>query len=1022
MDRVWSEGQKEVIYSNDDRILVSASAGSGKTTVMIERILRLLSEGAKLSDMLICTFTKASAADMRAKLYGEMTKRGMKDEIKELSRADISTIDSFCQRLVSKYFYELGIDPQFDVLDELESKTLISGAVEKAIEECEDDDDFYELERILRVNRKNKTLKDAISAIMNFSAINQTFPSYSYDEEQVRKEAEDYMFGLKKKVSESIERLFEVIDEDVAHAQFCAALETGSLNFTKRQLKNKEFGACIDYLRDKIDDYYKVLDKFENLKPQSDSERFIRTLIKAAKKAQKDYADEKSKRSAVDFADLESMAMKILISDAKYEIRKKYKYIFVDEYQDINPLQESILSSIAEGNSLFMVGDIKQSIYAFRGCAPEIFKNKYDLYKREGGGKVINLDINYRSSKKVVEFVNKVFSELMSEEFGGVDYKANPMISFTDDEGYVKIHLVTGKETKYKPDDAYSVRDQRDHVKTRSEAEADIIAQRIVELIGGPDNVTFGDIAILSRSMKTFEKGVARRLKDMNIPISLKEDAHYLDSPITGQLIEFLRLIDNKCDDKALAMTMLSPLGGFCENELATVRINGNGNFYECVYCSDDPKIAEFVQKLDRYCEYSLVKSADELADMIVSENGYFNYAFRLGEDSPEILDKFLEFLKECPYKSCLRSTLKFIDDHDPFAQLTGEENAVKFMTVHKSKGLEFKYVFLIGLEKSFKLRDRIGSIFIDKHIGMNVYEDHCAYKSDLQFVDEIKMRKDILEEELRIFYVALTRAKHGLELFGSLSDSKHTISAYETQPARIVELSECGSALEWLSPVLKFAKRYDISQIPVDEAQKRDVFIGKADDEFVNELKNYFDFSLPNNAPVKSYVSKLAHEDDDAIVMIPEPRSEGNAIERGNAYHRAMEAIDFSSPDISVVDEKDMELIDSEKLLEAAEKMKAFSGKIYKEKPFMLKLDASEAGIEGNGNMLVQGVIDLLFIDGDDAIIVDYKTGAAHGSFESGYFKQVELYALAVERLLSKHVTGKYLYYFDSGIFVEVK
>ncbi|MCH5163724.1 MAG: UvrD-helicase domain-containing protein [Clostridiales bacterium] len=1027
MEINWSDSQKEVIYADDDRILVSASAGSGKTTVMIERILRLVKDGVRLSNMLICTFTKASAADMRAKLYAQMSKRGLKNELKDLSRADISTIDSFCQRIVTKYFYVLGIDPQFEVLDDTESRALISDAVEQSIEHFKADEHFSRLYEMLRNRTKSYHLKEAITSIMDFRSINpDTHPSYSYDAAEVQRQIDEYVESERQGLEDTIERLFAILDKPEFKAELLSAMQTGNCKWTQfKRNEDKTYKPCVDYLRSRVKDFVKEKEEIANLRPQSHSYELIEALIKAADYACEVYAAEKLKRSAVDFADLENMTLEILKSDVKTEICEKYKYVFVDEYQDINPLQESLIQRVAEDNKLFMVGDLKQSIYAFRGCAPDIFKQKYDLYKNGVGGRVINLDTNYRSAGGIIDFVNKVFCEVMTEDFGGVDYNGNPMSASKEEDGYVKFHLVTGKAEKNELG-VYSVKEHNEPPGSKMEAEATLIAYRVQELLkqshdGAP--VAFNDIAILTRGMSSLEALVVQKLRQINVPVSLKEDAHYLNRPETGQLIAYLRLIDNRLDDKAMAMAMLSPLGGFSEDELSKIRLNGSGTFYECVEsaAATDSKVKGFFDKLDRYYELSLTMSVDELADIIVSECGYFNYAFRLGEDAAEVLDKFLAFLGACPQKSSLKACLKFIDERKPYTELSGDDNSVKMMTIHKSKGLEFKYVFVIGLGGSFEFKDLTKHVFVDKEVSMKVYDNHEAYESDLQFVYKLHKRKKILEEELRIFYVAITRAKYGLELFASLSDEDVVIPAYEVQPCKMVDFYRCTSALDWLASRVFMAKKYDLNEIEVEDAPSRKVLFGQADEKLVKELKDYFDFSPQQNAPTKSYVSKLAHNDDEpAVYMFSE--GEGDALERGNAYHRCMEALDFSHPSISLLPENDLKLVNADKLLIAAKKMTEFKGTVYKEKPFMIKLSALEAGLSGKGYVLVQGVIDLLVINGDEATIVDYKTGKAHGSFETGYFKQVNLYALAVERLLKKKVTKKYLYYFDAETFVEIE
>lgn len=1027
----WSEKQLEVINSDDDRILVSASAGSGKTTVMIERVLRLLASGEKISNMLICTFTRASAADMRSKLYVKMSERGLKSQLKELSRADISTIDSFCQRIVTKYFYVLGIDPQFEMLDEGEAAAMQAAAVDQAIKHYEGDGDFARLAEILRSGRRDYTLKKAIRAIMNFSSINpEAPPAYSYGQDAVAANINSYIQEQKQKLLKAIEDVFADLDEDVIKAELLSAMTNGDCRVNVKDIKsNKAFAPVFKHLASRVNAYYSLVSEARELRKQSESEHFIRVLIAAAEYAQDVYAGEKKRRSLLDFADLENMTLDILKSEAAHEIRAKYKHIFVDEYQDINPLQESLIRLLSIGNKLFMVGDLKQSIYAFRGCEPRIFKEKYDLYEADPTqGRLIKLDTNYRSSPEVISFCNDVFGKVMTGDFGGIDYAKNPMTAAKETAGFVKMHIVTGKESN-SVGGIYSVQSHSAGGLSKVEAEATLVAYRIQELLKKEHNgvpISFQDIAILTRGFSALERLVIKKLREINVPVSLVERADFLTRPETGQLISYLRLIDNRLDDNAMALSMLSPFGGFDENELAEIKIGGGGAFHACVIeaAKANKKVSAFLDTLDKYYQLSLSVGVDELVNTIVSECAYFNYAYKLGEDAAEVLDRFLEYAGNCPAKGSLSAFLRFVDEHQPYTELSGDENSVKLMTIHKSKGLEFRYVFVIGLGESFNLRDMSAQIFVSSEVAMPVYADHQAKNSDLRLLSSLLQRKKQLEEELRILYVALTRAEYGLELFATRSESDTHIQAYELNP-RAVDFSECTSALRWLAPKVFLAKEYDISDIEVEAAPPVKVLFGKADEAVVKKLRDYFDFAPQKNAPAKSYVSKLAHQEDEsdepAVYLTQEEAHSGEALQRGNAYHRSMELIDFASPDLGVIPTSDLALVDRQKLLAAASNMAQLKGELHKEKPFMLKLSASDAGVDGSGYVLVQGVIDLLVIDGDEATVIDYKTGKAHGAFEQGYFRQVKLYALAVERLLKKKVVKKLLYYFDSEKFVEV-
>ncbi len=1026
-DIKWSENQRKIIMSNDKRILVSASAGSGKTTVMIARILRLILEGHKLSNMLICTFTRAAAADMRSKLYKELVDfyhngkcdkakaELVKNALKELSAADISTIDSFCQHLVGKYFYLIGVDPQFEVVAG-DSYIMQKRAIENAVSEMSGEA-FDKLRTILRAKHSDAALSDAIMSIMEYDSINLSPVSNRYDGDEIKRATDELTEGERQKIMRSIDLLFKG-DDFGKRKELCEYLATGKKNFTPL-VKGCPVNTGIEYLKDRIEKFYKLKATVSELKPQSQSEQLIQALLDAAALSKRLYSEEKQRKNQVDFADLERYALDILLSGEK-EVRSKYKYVFVDEYQDINPLQERLITELSLDADLFMVGDLKQSIYAFRGCEPRFFKEKYESFTVGSGGTAFDLDVNYRSGKAIISFVNEVFVPVMKREFGGTDYAKNPMVACSDKEGSATLHVIKGSIKSEELHGVYSVKDHDMSKMSKNKAECIEVARRVKELV--EKGADFCDIAILSRKLTAPVFQLAELLLDMGVPVSIGESAYFLQRPETGQLIAFLQLIDSHMDDRALAVSMLSPLGGFNENELGKIRLGRSGSFYECALkaASSDEKVRAFFDKLDRYTALSQKVGADELCAAIVSECGYFNYAFSLGEAAAEVLDKFLEYLGGVPVKSSLYATLRYIEEHNPFVELSGEANAVRIMTVHKSKGLEFKHVLAVGLN-SFNDVDLHMSICASDHLIMNVFDARAEYLSDAMLLYRMRQKQKRFEEELRILYVALTRAKESLDVFVTLPGKDNMIDAYADCGPDIIDFASVTAPSRWLVAALPNAVYRDIAQIEVEKAEPRNVLIAKADEELAAELKNYFDFAAPPAAPAKSYVSKLAHSDDEpAVVMFTEDHLEGDARERGNAYHRALENIDFASPDLAAVSNGDLKLIDTDKLLDAARNMSGLKGSVYKEKPFMLRLEAKQLGYDG-GFVLVQGVIDLLVIDGDEATIVDYKTGAMHGSYEKGYFKQVNLYATAVERLLGKKVKAKYLYYIDERAFVEV-
>ena len=294
---------------------------------MIERILRLLADGEKISSMLVCTFTRASAADMRAKLYVELVKRGLKKELKDLASAEICTIDSFCQRLITKYFYALGIDPQFEMLEESEAKAMRKRAVAQSIEFCSSDENFAYLRQALRNNRKDSTLENAMLAIMNYKSITpQSEQPKIYNHKDVLDELNNYADSLKAKTYAAVEELFSEINEPEAYAELISALknDNGVVSFEPRRKYKKEnehLKPCFKYIKDRVSKTVEALNDINGLRAQSESEPLILSLVYAVEYAEKVYETEKKKRSVCDFSDLEKMALEILKSEFSDEIR-----------------------------------------------------------------------------------------------------------------------------------------------------------------------------------------------------------------------------------------------------------------------------------------------------------------------------------------------------------------------------------------------------------------------------------------------------------------------------------------------------------------------------------------------------------------------------------------------------------------------------------------------------------------------------------------------------------------------------
>jgi len=478
-----TEEQKQVLLEKDKNILVSAAAGSGKTTVMIERIVRtIINDKVPIENFLIITFTKASAEDMKNKLIGRLQAENptpfILSQIDSVPVSDVSNLHSFCARLLKSYFYVVGLDPTFVVIDDIEQNKLKNKALDKLfdIEAKQGNVKFFKLVDILSSNRKDEKLREQILKLYNFSKSIYGFESWFNENiresfthdlnknkcaEIIKKYAKNIIYLFKTEIEslktdinndskdeDDKKKLIEYLDSidtqlSMLNVTSFEALAESVKNLPKFKTIPKVSDISLDYqikckelktdIKSRIDTIYESIftsddDTIENIKYSLDETRDnVLILYELFEKFEKYYNDFKKEQGVLDFNDLEEYAIKVLEdADTRESIKNKYRFIFVDEYQDINSCQEKIISLISSSNNRFMVGDIKQSIYGFRLCDPEIFLSKYNAYKLgEKDSTSISLNKNFRSHADILEFVNIIFDETMTKTFGGVDYKTD---------------------------------------------------------------------------------------------------------------------------------------------------------------------------------------------------------------------------------------------------------------------------------------------------------------------------------------------------------------------------------------------------------------------------------------------------------------------------------------------------------------------------------------------------------------------------------------------------------------------
>ena len=1179
--------QRRAVTETEGNMLVSASAGSGKTHVMIERLIGIVLDGkARVSEILAVTFTEAAAAEMKQKLVSALRKRlidggdnsAVRAALDEVSSASISTIHKFCADLLRSYFYEIGLDPAFKIADETAACEIRNAAADKVFAKLYDegDEDFLYLVRIFRSGRSDAELKKVIKKTVEF-ALSEKNPEEFLEKcgsaptEEEFKEIENELAAMLKERAAALLPSFENTREILR----AAGVKKPDEYFDEVAARLKEIIATTNLVRisavcsagvrkapsvpkdledekKAFDDLKKKLGKlFEEgealLESGEDAaksaflstERTVKALSRLAMLYKNEYDEMKADESLVDFSDLEHLAYKLLTTseNALASVRNKYKYAFCDEYQDVNAVQEAVLSLVAP-DCLFMVGDVKQCIYAFRGCNPDIFASKFAAFKacesrveRETDGetlcdktldKAVALAENFRSTEGVLKAVNNVFSATMTEKSSRIDYAKNPMKFgrlYPENTGYAEMHVIVGeKEKREPPTGVYDlVKDALAEDEPDSFYEGLLAGELIERELGKPIyDIKLGeyhpaepkDIAVLLRNSKGFATDVIKTLSRLNIPVSSAAKDPVVDYPEIKLLIDILRLIDFYADDSPLIAVMKSSVGGFDEEELAAIRAAAPSSrsrslppspslvapendedrkktptFLECVeyYLKEgtDEKLREKIAKFDEYFKKIRLLAefcgAGEILVRIIKDCSLDLEILtgRLGELRLERVNRFVAESEKGGVKLTVSEFLKKIENSGDEISVAeaGGSNSVTVMSMHSSKGLEFPVVIIAGLGRQFNASDERDVLLLSKTRGFApyCYDEQAMTKTTTLKRELVKneTRRATAREELRLLYVAMTRAQSKLHLVTSAD-----------LPA---ERNEVTASL-----ARKFADYFSPCDMPVvihDKAdiktfgrvgETRNILVGEARESLKEKISESVSFRYPFEAdtvlPVKRAVTSISEEmsevkpliftvdGDDPYEDIYDdfeaaedlisdeiygdekgkiPLGKGKANERGTAYHKFLENLDFNAK--SVDNELIRQLSQGVLLPEQAKlldknTLRGIIGsgvfgrldgyKIYREQPFVAGFPAKEVGYKNaDGEILVQGIIDLLAVKDGEAIILDYKaTRKSRGEMLERYKTQLEIYKKAVEKVMKLKVKKTILFNVFTCETVEVE
>ncbi|MCI6629406.1 MAG: helicase-exonuclease AddAB subunit AddA [Lachnospiraceae bacterium] len=1046
----YTADQQKVIDTRGKNILVSAAAGSGKTAVLVERIVQLVCDSdhpVDIDRLLIVTFTNAAAAEMRERISDALSKRlqsrpendHLQRQLTLLHNAQITTIDSFCLFVIRNNFNDIGLDPGFRVADEGELKLLKKEVMERMLEEyyAAGDEEYLRCVESFSEKGSEKPLAEQIESLCAFAEsypwpeewLQQAADAYAvadgacepedpgtgageclgdkatvpewlaFAERDIRQTVEGcrqrlgealklceesdgpYMYGeLLEKECEMLSRVetaehFEMLGEQLGGVMFgrLPSKKDDTVSVQKRELAKYMRGQVKDTLQKLRDRYfflpYKVMSQ-----DLCESGRIVRKVVSMSLDFRERFRQKKQEKNLIDFGDMEHYALNILLekteegyvpSRAARDYRAYFYEILIDEYQDSNLVQEYLLQSIS-GEAVgtynrFMVGDVKQSIYKFRLARPEIFMEKLKSYTEQDDRKMrITLKQNFRSRRQVLDCVNAVFYRIMREDFGGIEY---------DDDAALYPGAVYPEYDSCTSQLILLERDQQSKA-SKTEQEAELAAAQIEKLMGGYRvtdketgmlrNVRYGDIAILVRTNAGWEEELRKALGRHGIPAYSSSSTGYFSSEEIRRVMSFLRILDNPLQDIPMYGVLVSPMGGFTEEEIARIRADHKQvSLYEALLAwRTDVKVEAFLNLYDKLRALVSNTPVRRLIREILEETGYYRYitAFPDGVKRKGNLEMLLK--KAADFESTsyygLFHFIRYMEQLEKYDVDYGEANVldenadvVRIMSIHKSKGLEFPVCIVAGLSKRFNIRSEAGMFLTDIDLGIGceaVDPERRIRRTTLRRnVLARKQRLDNLGEELRILYVAMTRAREKLILTACVDDIDRKLTECMSEAdggeskLSYLTLQDAGCMLDFLLPAWLAGQR-ECSDMELIRMHSKDIVREELQSDISGNLRR--ERLLAGNYPVdermedemcgrlsyeyphknleqlytKTTVSELKLERmvelsepvnqmfDTQIRKAYVPRFAGQIQElsgssRGNAYHRVMELLRLDIP-----------------------------------------------------------------------------------------------------------------------------
>ncbi len=1139
-DVKYTPSQKKAIDTRNKALLLSAAAGSGKTAVLVQRILEIVSDEStdtNIDNLLVVTFTNAAASQMRERIHKELSKRikenpqnkKLKKQLMLLSSAHIKTIHSFCLDTIKANINCVDIPVNFRIADETETESFKSRVITEMTEEKyqSEDNDFlglidtygYDSEEdfaklVLSIFSTVKSMADPDAffdmCLSNIKKASEDFSSSVFTE-ILLKYAKDVLFDHIKKYDFAIELCrdnasviknydFFIAEKALLENAFLQKSTDGlreqlnELTFPRKPSGSGTDNEILKAIRSSCIDDINLLKKFfiltneEEADSQKEIYNYIKALISFIKEFDERFSELKRKRGVIDYNDFEHMTYKILknsdgsMSDVALSYRKKFHEVLIDEYQDTSDIQNAIFEAVSkDGSNLFTVGDVKQCIYKFREAKPENFVMKEEEYSKDGKEKeLILLQHNFRSRSEVIDCVNTIFLPIMTKSTGLTDYSHQKLVcggsfKYNEKADYKTEILLFDNADKEVPEEYDGFGN-----------EALMITQRIKELIASEDylifdndkndfrQIKYSDIVILVRSISSTARKLYECLTEFGIPVTADFSDNFFEQVEIRLIIGILKCIDNPRDDINLLTVLKSPLFRFTEDELVKIRLlDKNAPFYEALLKSEDEHSKKAVLTLKELISFSLRNDVSDLITVIYDElnlpermcayknpkqrvfnlDAFYNIALEFDNTHSGTLKSFIFYLEG------ISKTKKLITE----VMEAGEKNAVRIMTMHKSKGLEFPVVFVSGLGDKKRKEENESNILLNTVCGIGAdYIDakkRISYNTLSKSAVACKIREERIGEEMRLLYVALTRAKDKLIMTASpLGKLENKYNAWEAVQLTggFTKNTLLGSELfiDWIMPTalkneLFNIKDYNYSSISLISKKTEKTSEEKiSEDEHIAflEYENKEQCELPVKITV-SQVNKMNRDNEIenfCIVLddLDSIKDSYSAAEYGTYFHKLFELIDHndikegkSIADIAEFLLKSNALQEYDYTKRAIEGVERFyktdvgqelltADAVYKEKPFLVRISAKDIfKKESDENILLQGTSDCYFIKDNKITLIDFKTNKNPDKekIKAEYSRQLELYSYAIQKVTELEVTKKVVYTSENGGIIEM-